>query len=68
MDDGTIARLGDDEFYVTATSTGADSVFEWFGWWNAVWQMDVELANVTGTLAAVNVAGPEARRLMETVM
>ncbi len=67
MDDGTIARLGDDEFYVTATSTGAESVFEWFGWWNAVWQMDVELANVTGALAAVNVAGPQARRLMETV-
>ncbi len=67
MDDGTIARLGDDEFYVTATSTGAESVFEWFGWWNAVWQMDVELANVTGTLAAVNVAGPDSRRLIETV-
>jgi sarcosine oxidase subunit alpha len=65
MDDGTIARLSDDEFYVTTTSTGADSVFEWFGWWNAVWHMDVELANVTGSVAAINVAGPEARLLMD---
>jgi sarcosine oxidase subunit alpha len=65
MDDGTVARLGDDEYYVTTTSTGADSVFEWFGWWNAVWHMDVELANVTGAVAAVNVAGPNARTLME---
>ena len=37
MDDGTIARLGDELFYVTTTSTGADGVFEWFEWWNAVW-------------------------------
>ena len=64
MDDGTIARLDDEVFYVTTTSTGADRVIEWFEWWNAVWQLDVEIANVTGALAAVNVAGPRARELM----
>jgi sarcosine oxidase subunit alpha len=64
MDDGTIARLADDEFYVTTTSTGAETVVEWFEWWNAVWKLDVEIVNVTGALAAVNVAGPRARELM----
>ena len=64
MDDGTIARLDDETFYVTTTSTGADTVVEWFEWWNAVWTMDVEIANVTGALAAVNVAGPQARELL----
>jgi sarcosine oxidase subunit alpha len=64
-DDGTVARLADDEYYVTTTSTGADAVFEWFGWWLAVWHMDVELANVTGAVAAINAAGPDARKLME---
>lgn len=67
FDDGTIARLSEDEFYVTTTSTGADGVFEWFEWWNAVWHMDVALANVTGAVASVNVAGPNARSLMEKV-
>ena len=52
---------------MTTTSTGADAVFQWFTWWNAVWHMDVELANLTGAVAAVNVAGPDARRLMEKV-
>jgi sarcosine oxidase subunit alpha len=65
MDDGTIARLDEDEYYVTTTSTGAGAVVEWFEWWNAVWGMDVEIVNVTGALAAVNVAGPRARELME---
>jgi sarcosine oxidase subunit alpha len=64
MDDGTIARLADDEFYVTTTSTGAETVLEWFEWWNAVWALDVEIVDVTGALAAVNVAGPRARELL----
>ncbi len=64
MDDGTIGRIADDRFYVTTTSTGADTVIEWFDWWNAVWGMDVEVVNLTGALAAVNVAGPRSRELL----
>jgi sarcosine oxidase subunit alpha len=64
VDDGTVARLGDELFYVTTTSTGSDSVFEWFEWWNAVWRLDVEVVNVTGALAAVNLAGPRAREAL----
>jgi sarcosine oxidase subunit alpha len=64
IDDGTIACLADGRFYVTTTSTGSEGVLEWFEWWNAVWGMDVEIFNVTGALAAVNVAGPRARELM----
>src|SRR5215210_2157479 len=67
MDDGTVARLGDDVFYVTTTSTGSDAVCEWFEWWNAVWGYDVEIVNLTGALAAVNVAGPRAREAIATL-
>jgi sarcosine oxidase subunit alpha len=66
-DDGTIGRLSEDGYYVTTTSTGADAVFQWFEWWNAVWHMDVSCTNLTGAIAAVNVAGPNARKLMEKV-
>ena len=65
MDDGTIARLADDLFYVTTTSTGADSVTAWFEWWNAVWGYDAEIVNVTGALAAVNLAGPRSRDALQ---
>ena len=46
---------------------GADAVYQWFTWWNAVWQLDVRFAQLTGAVAAVNVAGPKARELMERV-
>jgi sarcosine oxidase, subunit alpha len=65
MDDGTVARLDDETYYVTTTSTGAGAVLEWFEWWNAVWGMDAEIVNITGGLAALNIAGPRARDLMQ---
>jgi sarcosine oxidase subunit alpha len=61
MDDGTVARLDDELFYVTTTSTGSDSVCEWFEWWNAIWGYDAEIVNITGALAALNLAGPQSR-------
>ena len=64
MDDGTIGRLSEQQLYVTTTSTGAEAVLEWFEWWNAVWKMEVEIVDVTGALAAINVAGPNARELL----
>ncbi len=67
MDDGVVARIDDDSFYVSTSSTGADGVYQWFTWWNAVWFMDVQFANLTGALAAINVAGPNARAAMQRV-
>ena len=65
MDDGTVARLSESLYYVTTTSTGADSVTAWFEWWNAVWGYDAEIVNVTGALTAVNLAGPQAREVLQ---
>jgi sarcosine oxidase, subunit alpha len=68
MDDGTVARLADDLFYVTTTSTGADAVTAWFEWWNAVWGYEAEIVNVTGAIAAVNLAGPLSRDALGRVV
>ena len=35
------------EYYVTTTSSGAGGMEQWFTWWNAVWNMDVQIVNVT---------------------
>ena len=68
MDDGTIARLDDELFYVTTTSTGSDAVTAWFEWWNAVWGYDAQIVNVTGALAALNLAGPRAREALQQLI
>jgi sarcosine oxidase, subunit alpha len=67
IDDGTVGRLADDLFYVTTTSTGSEGVYEWFEWWNAVWGYDAEIVNVTGALAALNLAGPRAREALASL-
>jgi sarcosine oxidase, subunit alpha len=63
-DDGTVARLDKETFYVTTTSSGADAVEQWFSWWLADWGLDARLADVTQTLAALNLAGPRSREVL----
>ncbi|MCL2418003.1 MAG: 2Fe-2S iron-sulfur cluster-binding protein [Conexibacteraceae bacterium] len=67
VDDGTVCRLDEDSFYVTTTSSGAGAVDEWFSWWLAVWKLDVRLTDVTQGLAAINLAGPQAREILQAV-
>jgi sarcosine oxidase subunit alpha len=64
LDDGTVARLSDTEYYVTTTSSGAGGMEQWFTWWNAVWGMDCQIVNVTGAISAINLAGPKSRECL----
>jgi sarcosine oxidase, subunit alpha len=64
-DDGTVCRVGGDDFYVTTTSSGAAAVEQWFSWWLAEWDdLDVTLTDVTQGVAALNLAGPQAREIL----
>ena len=67
VDDGVACRLHDRHFYVTATTGGVDGVYRQMLWHNAQWRLDVDVANVTGAYAGVNIAGPNARRVLQTV-
>jgi sarcosine oxidase subunit alpha len=67
MDDGTLARLDEETFYVTTTSSGAGAVEQWFSWWLTDWRLEVELTDVTQALAAVNLAGPRSREIIARV-
>ncbi len=61
IDDGTVCRLAEDEFFVTVTTGGTEAMDRWIGWWLAVWGLTVDVLNVTAAFAAVNVAGPLSR-------
>ena len=63
-DDGVVARLADDHFYVTGTTGQADATYRLLVWLNANWGLDVDITAVTGAYAAVSLAGPKARRVL----
>ncbi|MCH2209688.1 MAG: 2Fe-2S iron-sulfur cluster-binding protein [Fuerstiella sp.] len=65
IEDGVIARLADDRFYVTATSSGAAAFYREMQRWALMWNMNVTLANATGQLAAMNLAGPQSRDVLQ---
>ena len=67
VDDGVACRLAPEYFYVTTTTTGSDAVYRRMLRHNAEWQLQVDLLNVTSTYAAMNVAGPQARSVMQAL-
>jgi sarcosine oxidase subunit alpha len=67
VDDGVIARLGEESFYFTTTTGGSASVFRELLRLNALWGLNCSLVNVTGHRAAFNFAGPLSRELLQTL-
>lgn len=65
VDDGVAARLGPDHYYVTASTSGAEQLYPLLLWYQAQWQLDVDIADVTSAYGAINIAGPKARRVLE---
>jgi sarcosine oxidase subunit alpha len=67
LDDGAVCRVGDEEFFVTVTTGNTAALERWISWWLADWRLDVQVLNVTGALAALNLAGPSARSVMARI-
>ena len=67
IDDGVIARLADEHFYFTTTTGGSATVYRELTRLNTMWSLNVGIVNLTGHLAAVNLAGPAARRILKQV-
>jgi sarcosine oxidase subunit alpha len=67
VDDGVAARMADDRFYVTATTTGADGVYREMQRQALVWKMNVTLINNTGIFGAMNLAGPHSRKILASL-
>jgi sarcosine oxidase subunit alpha len=65
VDDGIGARLSDQHFYLTATTGAADATLRQMLWWNAQWRLKVDITNVTSGFAAINLAGPRSREVLE---
>jgi sarcosine oxidase subunit alpha len=69
LDDGVTGRLGEHHYLMSTTSAGAATVWEWAENWLQTEHPDwaVHVTPVTTAYASINVAGPQARRLIERV-
>ena len=66
LNDGVCAHLQDETWYMTTTSTGATTVFEWLQWWlQSGWGEGIHLTDLTDTYSAFNLAGPQSRAVLE---
>ena len=64
FDDGVVACLEPGVFYLTTTTGHSDAIFRSMLKWNARWQLDVDVSNVTTAYCGVNLAGPASRAIL----
>jgi len=66
-DDGIMARLDEQEFYVTTTTGGAAQVLSWMeSWLQTEWpELEVFLTSLSDHYSTFALAGPNSRRLLE---
>ncbi|MYA32143.1 MAG: FAD-dependent oxidoreductase [Gemmatimonadales bacterium] len=67
IDDGVVVRTGEDEFYFTTSSNRAGTTVEWLRFHTRYDGWDYNLVNLTDALASINVAGPNARRVLAKI-
>lgn len=65
LDDGTISRIDEEEYFITTTSGNIAFVEQWLKWWASTNFKCVHITNVTGAYAAVNIAGPKSRDILK---
>lgn len=68
-DDGVVIRLSEDSWLCHTTSGGADRIHGWMEDWLQCewWDWQVYTANVTEQYAQIAVAGPNARKVLESL-
>ena len=69
-DDGTCARLAEDQYVVTTTTANAGTIYKHMEFCRqCLWpELDVQLISTTDAWAQLSVAGPHARKLLERVV
>ena len=69
MDDGVMARLGPEHYYLTTTTGGAANVLSWLELWlQTEWpDLKVHLTSLTDQYSTIAVVGPKSRAVLENL-
>ena len=67
IDDGVVVKEGENDYYFTTSSGRAGSTVEWLRFHTRHDGWDYNLVNLTDVLGSLNIAGPNAREVLERV-
>jgi sarcosine oxidase subunit alpha len=67
LDDGVIVKQGENDFYFTASTGRAGQTVEWIRFHTKYENWDFHLVNLTDAYGVINLAGPNARKVLEKV-
>jgi sarcosine oxidase subunit alpha len=68
VDDGVVTKLGDNDYYFTTSTGRAGVTIEWMRYHTRFEGWDFNLINLTDHLAAVNLAGPNSRKVLSKLV
>ena len=67
VDDGVVAKVGENDYYLTTSTARAGQNVEWFRYHTRFDGWEFHLVNLTDALGAINIAGPNARKVLEKI-
>ena len=67
VDDGVVTKTGENEYYLTTSSAWASQAESWIRYHTRFENLDFHMVNLTDTLAAINLAGPRSREVLNKI-
>ncbi len=67
IDDGVLVKRGENDYYFTTSSGRAGATVEWIRYHTRYDNWRFNLVNLTDGFGVINLAGPKARQVLETV-
>ncbi len=67
IDDGVVIKLGENDYYFTTSTGRAGQTVEWIRFHTRYDQWDFHLVNLTDAYGVINLAGPNARKVLEKI-
>ena len=68
FEDGTISHIEKGCYYISTTTGNQDAIYSLFQWWLTTGDFDVQVKNLSGLYAGVNVTGPKVREFLQDVI
>lgn len=67
IDDGVVVKRGENDYYFTTSTVRAGATVEWIRYHTRYDKWSFHLVNLTDAMGVINIAGPNARRVLEKV-